>query len=175
MFDPDNTKRTKTLFPFCNQSHTDIVKTVNDTFIDQRLEDYDMAKITISEAVGMTGVSESTIRRDIKSGKVSSEKDEKGHRRIDTAELDRVYGNLTPPPERQVAEHDSQKIITVLENQVADLQKQLELSNDRETALTLEKSKLLDLTDRLQKQNEVLMLPTEPQTKQTWWQRLTGK
>ena len=33
-----------------------------------------MAKITISEAVGLTGVSESTIRRDIKSGKVSSEK-----------------------------------------------------------------------------------------------------
>ena len=27
-----------------------------------------MAKVTISEAVGLTGVSESTIRRDIKSG-----------------------------------------------------------------------------------------------------------
>ena len=47
-----------------------------------------MAQITISEAVGITGVSESTIRRDIKNGKVSSEKDDKGHRRIDTAELD---------------------------------------------------------------------------------------
>ena len=35
-----------------------------------------MAKVTISEAVGLTGVSESTIRRDIKSGKVSSEKDD---------------------------------------------------------------------------------------------------
>ena len=34
-----------------------------------------MAKVTISEAVGLTGVSEPTIRRDIKSGKVSSEKD----------------------------------------------------------------------------------------------------
>ena len=28
-----------------------------------------MAKVTISEAVGLTGISESTIRRDIKSGK----------------------------------------------------------------------------------------------------------
>ena len=88
-----------------------------------------MAQVTISEAVGLTGVSESTIRRDIKAGKVSSEKDAKGHRRIDTAELDRVYG-ITPPPERQLAEHDSQKVIAVLENQITDLQKQLELSND---------------------------------------------
>ena len=39
-----------------------------------------MAKVTISEAVGLTGVSESTILRDIKSGKVPSEKNEKGHR-----------------------------------------------------------------------------------------------
>ena len=70
-----------------------------------------MAKISISEAVGMTGVSESTLRRDIKSGKLSSEKDQKGHRRIDTAELDRVYG-IAPPPDSQLAEHDSQKIIT---------------------------------------------------------------
>ena len=85
-----------------------------------------MAKITISAAVGMTGMSESTIRRDIKSGKVSSEKDAKGHRRIDTAELQRVY-NVTPPSERQLAAHDSQQIIAVLKNQVADLQKQLEL------------------------------------------------
>ncbi len=53
-----------------------------------------MAKISISEAVGLTGVSESTIRRDIKSGKVSSEKDERGRRRIDTIELVRVYGSI---------------------------------------------------------------------------------
>ena len=133
-----------------------------------------MAKITISESVGITGVSESTIRRDIKSGKVSSEKDEKGHRQIDTAELHRVYG-ITPPQESQVAEHDSQRVVAVLDNQISDLKAQLEKAEMRETALIDEKSKLLDLTDRLQKQNEVLMLPAEPQTKQTWWQRLTGR
>ena len=128
-----------------------------------------MAKITISEAVGMTGVSESTIRRDIKSGKVSSEKDAKGHRRIDTAELQRVY-QLTPPLERQVAEHDTQKIIAVLENQVADLKTQLELSNDRETALIDEKAKLLDLLSAekdekrgIQEEKWALMPPVDAQ------------
>ena len=123
-----------------------------------------MTKVTISEAVGMTGVSESTIRRDIKADKVSSEKDEKGHRRIDTAELDRVYGNLTPPPERQEADLDSQKVIAVLENRVADLQKQLELSNERETALIDEKSKLLDMLSA-EKEEKRRMLPA-PQKRQ---------
>ena len=53
-----------------------------------------MARLTIKEAVEISPVSESTLRRDIKSGKVSSEKDERGRRRIDTAELARVYGQL---------------------------------------------------------------------------------
>jgi len=61
-----------------------------------------------------------------------------------------------------------------LENQISDLKAQLAQASDRETALITEKSKLLDLTDRLQKQNEGLMLPA-PQKKLTWWQRLTGK
>ena len=90
------------------------------------------------------------------------EKDAKGHRRLDPAELQRVY-QRTPSPYSQVVEHDSQKIITVLENRVADLQKQLELANTREESLTAEKSKLLDIVDRIQKQNAVLMIPAEKQ------------
>ena len=134
-----------------------------------------MAKVTISEAVGLTGVSESTIRRDLKSGKVLSEKDEKGHRRIDTAELHRVY-SITPPPESQEADHDSQKVIAVLENQVADLQKQLELSNDRETALIDEKSKLLDLLSAEKDEKRALMPPVEEQKPKSrnWLLRLVG-
>lgn len=44
-----------------------------------------MSKLTISE---------STLRRDLSRGKVSSEKDRQGRRRIDTAELIRGYGEL---------------------------------------------------------------------------------
>ena len=36
-----------------------------------------MARLTIKEAVAIAPVSESTLRRDIKSGKVSSEKDDR--------------------------------------------------------------------------------------------------
>lgn len=134
-----------------------------------------MAKITISEAVGLTGVSESTIRRDIKSGKVSSEKNDKGHRRIDTAELQRVY-HLTLPRDSQTPPHDSQKIIAVLENQVADLQKQLQLSNERETTLIDERSKLLDLLSAEKAEKRALMPPADEKTEKSpnWLLRLVG-
>ena len=134
-----------------------------------------MAKITISEAVGLTGVSESTIRRDIKSGKVSSEKDEKGHRRIDIAELQRVY-DLTLPPDSDKTEPDSQKVIAVLENQVADLKAQLEHSNQRETALIAEKSKLLDLLSAEKDEKRALMPPVEEKNQESkgWLLRLIG-
>ena len=106
-----------------------------------------MARLTIKEAVAIAPVSESTLRRDIKSGKVSSEKDERGRRRIDTAELARVYGQLRQsthandtqmnavdtPDNSPVNVNDSPdtsennpKVVALLENQIADLKNQLE-------------------------------------------------
>ena len=165
-----------------------------------------MSKLTITEAVKVIQASESTLRRDLKSGKVSFETDGKGRKQIDVSELTRVYGQLkqsngTQPLSAEVGEHaepvndprqtpsmnenetyqnpsmadnDNPKIVALLENQLADIKAQLAQASDRETALITEKSKLLDLTDRLQKQNEVLMLPA-PKPKSGWWQRLTGK
>ena len=162
-----------------------------------------MSKLTITAAVKVIPVSESTLRRDLKSGKVSFDTDGKGRKQIDVSELTRVYGQLkqsngTQPPETEtgrdgvtpsdpaepvndnrqtppmngnetyqppsLTENDNPKVVALLENQLADLKAQLAQASDRETALITEKSKLLDLTDRLQKQNEVLMLPA-PQKK----------
>ena len=117
-----------------------------------------MARLTIKEAVTIAPVSESTLRRDIKSGKVSSEKDERGRRRIDTAELVRVYGQLThatqsndtemnavdtpdnPPVNVNDTPIDDPKIVALLENQIADLKAELERSTDRENVLITEKN-----------------------------------
>lgn len=181
-----------------------------------------MSKLTITEAVKVIPVSESTLRRDLKSGKVSFETDAKNRKQIDVSELTRVYGQLknqngTQPPASEndahaepvndthqnppmngnetqqnpsmtendtpaeARHHDdsdrvtSEKIVALLENQIEDLKAQLTQATDRETALITEKSKLLDLTDRLQKQNEVLMLPPAPQKKRSWLDRLTGR
>lgn len=132
-------------------------------------------KVTISEAVGLTGVSESTIRRDIKSGKVSSEKDDKGHRRIDIAELQRVY-KVTLPPERQTTAVESQEKIALLTTHVADLNAQLQRSNERETALQKEKSKLLDLLSAEKAEKLALMPPVDEQSRKSsnWLLRLIG-
>ena len=52
-----------------------------------------MSKVTFSEAVNIILVSDSTLRRHMRSGKVSSEKDDSGRHLFDTAELARVYVN----------------------------------------------------------------------------------
>ena len=42
----------------------------------------------------MTGKSESTLRRDVKKGKVSAGRDDRRHLRFDISELQRAYGEL---------------------------------------------------------------------------------
>ena len=150
-----------------------------------------MARLTIKEAVAIAPVSESTLRRDIRSGKVSSEKDDRGRRRIDSAELARVYGQLRQSTHSNDTEmnavdtpnngsgnvndspdtpDDDPKIIALLENQITDLKSQLEHAN-------AEKKELLELANRLQKQNEVLMLPNSEQAERKdkgWLLRLVG-
>ena len=131
-----------------------------------------MQNVSLQTAVKMTGKSESTIRRDVKKGKVSARRDERGHLQFDVAELQRAYGELKTTGEdaqsteqgngKAMTGHDSAEIIALLESQVADLQKQLTRGNERE-------NKLITLSDRLQKQNEVLMLTGE---KRGWFMRL---
>ena len=131
-------------------------------------------KLTIKDALEVIPVSESSLRRDIKSGKVSSEKDLQGRRRIDTAELIRVYGELkpnddTPPPsdesvrDSQVNTDDTPKIIALLEVQVQDLKEQLDTA-------TAEKAQLLDLLSAekdekrgIQEEKRALMPPVDEQ------------
>ena len=131
-----------------------------------------MQKVSLQQAVKMTDKSESTLRRDVKKGKVSADRDDRKHMRFDIAELQRAYGELKSTGEdaqsteqgngKAMTGHDSAEILALLESQVADLQKQLTRGNERE-------NKLITLSDRLQKQNEVLMLTGE---KRGWFMRL---
>jgi hypothetical protein len=51
-----------------------------------------MALIGLSEAAKLTGRNQTTIHRAMKTGRLSFSLGESGARRIDTAELDRVFG-----------------------------------------------------------------------------------
>ena len=174
-----------------------------------------MSKLSITEAVKIIPVSESTLRRDLKSGKVSFELDPKGRKQVDVSELQRVYEQLKTQNDIQpstddsanpsesvndthqnqsiiendshqnpstngseprqnpsmtendtsenlsMTENDSPRVIELLEGQVQDLKERLEKAD-------AEKSQLLELANNLQKQNELLMLPS-PKKKPSIW------
>ena len=90
-----------------------------------------MQKLSTAEAVKVIPVSESTLRRDLKSGKLSFTTDKNNRKQIDVSELERVYGQLTIS-ENQKNGTDSEKVVSLLEGQVQDLKAQLENRNDRE-------------------------------------------
>ena len=127
-----------------------------------------MHRISLQEACKLTELSESTLRRHIKSGKVSAERDARGHLKFDRAELMRVYGELksTGADAQSVEQsndnamtgHDRVDMLTIKDNQISDLKAQLEKAEMRETALIDEKSKLLDLLSA-EKEEKRLMLP----------------
>ena len=58
-----------------------------------------MAKVSIAEAVKLTGVSKSKIHRDKDDGTISVTKDSTSKYVIDTAELARAYGEFEYPPQ----------------------------------------------------------------------------
>ena len=86
-----------------------------------------MQKLSTAEAVKVIPVSESTLRRDLKSGKLSFTTDKNNRKQIDVSELERVYGQLTIS-ENQKNGTDSEKVVSLLEGQVQDLKAQLEIA-----------------------------------------------
>ena len=117
-----------------------------------------MHKISLQNAVKMTGKSESTIRRDVKKGKVSAARDDRGHIRFDAAELARVYGELKSTGtdaqsteqgnDKAMTGHDSAEILAIKDNQIADLRSQLEKADAQLQIATTEKTKTPGLAIR---------------------------
>ena len=121
-----------------------------------------MSKVTLKEAMQLTGRSDSSLRRDKKAGVVSATRDERGRLIFDVAELQRAYGELKPlehpneqPNDQEMNSNgqviENEMVVQLLENQVADLKTQLEKSEQRENALIAERSKLVDMVDQSQK------------------------
>ena len=153
--------------------------------LDKNEQENSMHRISLQEACKLTELSESTLRRHVKKGKVSAERDEKGHLRFDIAELQRAYGELkntgddAQPTEqgngKAMTGHDRAEILAMKDNQIADLKAQLEKAEVRETALIAEKSQLLDLLAAEKEEKRALMPPVEQKEKSpNWLLRLVG-
>ena len=119
-------------------------------------------KITIAEAAKLTGKSVPTLHRHTNCGKLSFSKNEKGEKVVDIAELERCYGTL------KTLESDNQENADLLaksELEYQNLQQEndtLQKKNDNLTSQLRDagerEKRLFDLTDRLQKHNEMLMI-----------------
>ena len=159
-----------------------------------------MQNVSLQQAVKMTGKSESTLRRDVKKGKVSAGRDDRRHLRFDISELQRAYGELkTTGDDAQPTEqgtdkamtgHDRAEILAMKDNQIADLRNQLEKAEAQLQLATTEKTKLLDLLSaekeekrELKAEMLALMPPPEERQQKTeptqikprgWLQRLLG-
>ena len=133
-----------------------------------------MSKLTIMEAVKIIPVSESTLRRDLKGGKVSFTIAKNGNKVIDVSELERVYGDLNVS---EVSKNGNDgDILAIKDNLITDLRLQLEKAEMRETALIDEKSKLLDLLSAERENVRALMPPVDEKNRKTpnWLLRLVG-
>ena len=159
-----------------------------------------MERVSLQQAVKMTGKSESTLRRDVKKGKVSAVRDDRGHLRFDIAELQRAYGELKNTGDdaqsveqgngKAMTGHDRAGILAIKDDQIADLRNQLEKAEAQLQIATTEKTKLLDLLSaekdekrELKEEMLALMPPPEERNQKTeqtqikprgWLQRLLG-
>ena len=157
-------------------------------------------RISLQEACKLTELSESTLRRHIKSGKVSAARDDRGHLRFDISELQRAYGELKTTGEdaqstqqgndKAMTGHDQVEILAIKDNQIADLRNQLEKAEAQLQIATTEKTKLLDLLsaekdEKRELKAEMLALMPPPEERQqktettqikprSWLQRLIG-
>ena len=159
-----------------------------------------MQNVSLQQAVKMTGKSESTLRRDVKKGKVSASRDDRKHLRFDISELQRAYGELKNTGEdaqptqqgngKAMTGHDQAEILAIKDNQIADLRNQLEKAEAQLQIATTEKTKLLDLLsaekdEKRELKAEMLALMPPPEERQqktdptqikprSWLQRLIG-
>jgi len=132
-------------------------------------------KLSISQAAKQYEVSRNTIYDNIKDGTISAENDERGRKRIDVSELDRVYPKRQNKTSRNVQLEQTETLKTVSNNSV--LQKEIDLLRER----LADKDEVIgDLRQRLdeaatqQTRLTALLTDQSQKTTQTWWQKLFG-
>ena len=152
-----------------------------------------MAKILVSEALTLVPVKKTALYGDINKGVLSAEKDSRGRKVVDTAELERVYGTLKNPntngkqngtpriepngtgtvkgTERTEADtHGNANEVSVLKAQVELLTESLERSEQRAEELKEDKKEIGErlaeahkMLSAEQEKTRLLMLPNPEQ------------
>ena len=119
-----------------------------------------MAKLTITDAARVTGVSRVTLHRYIKAGKLSRSTDGT----IDTAELLRIGLVLHPDTvlqpvtlQRDVTPPETPPVTSTLQHLIAVLQRELDAAHTREQAAREREALLLQMLQQVQQQHQRLL------------------
>lgn len=130
-----------------------------------------MSKLSVTEALKLVPVSKTTLYADIAKGTLSCDIDAKGRKRIDPAELQRVYGPLkteqngTPEldnsEQNQTYSHteNDSEIVSLLKSQIEHLETEVNIARERE-------QNLMEML-AVEQQKTLRMLPA-PKDKQKW-------
>lgn len=131
-----------------------------------------MATLTVSAAAKATGKNRSTIQRYITSGKLSASKDASGVLVVDTAELARVFGNISTEEREPCRERDTQDN-AALQETIDVLREQLKVAQERERRLL----SMLESEQEARRRLEQRLLPPAEKDKQKkgFFARLFGK
>ncbi len=104
-----------------------------------------MSTHSITESAELAKVSRRTIQRYVKNGKLSVTKDHLGNPRIDTAELIRVFGQLSHPTKKN--KQKKSQTIAVTHNDITSLQNKLAHLTE---LVEKQSQQISDLTNRLE-------------------------
>lgn len=147
-----------------------------------------MAKVSISEAARLAGVSRQHLyRRYITPGLISVEKDGESAPMIDTAELLRVFGDLKMPGQGITEPAAAAAELEMLRRRLAEMETQLSEAREREAQLwrhigeitgalrLLENKGQPDRADQLQKARRIIQQykqALETERSKSFWARL---
>jgi hypothetical protein len=154
------------------------------------------AFVGINEAARLTGKTKTQIYRDIEASKLSWQFDQKGGKKLQIADLDRVYGlkkpvdtgskdgikdQMKPLEKPKDTTSDTTELavkLAVLEERLRAKDEVIRMQTEQIEDLRDQREKLQDQTQRL-----TLMLPPpaannnslDASQKRSWWDRITGK
>ncbi|MBU2788733.1 hypothetical protein HFQ13_11075 [Acidithiobacillus sp. VAN18-1] len=129
-----------------------------------------MAKVTITEAARLAGISRITMyRKYIRTGVISVERDRDGNPQIDISELVRVFGEIHQDTQSNSSDTQKEQYDTVLNDPVCRAElaacKALLASKEDELRRSLEREAWLQA--RIEASEQRLL--TGPDTKRRWW------
>ena len=106
-----------------------------------------MALLTLTQAAKTVGIARSTLYRAIRNGRLSVVSQPNGSKKIDTSELQRVFGPLQSTT-KPTGQHDAPQDVALLQVRIDALERENGLLRDEIQASRERENKLLDVVSQ---------------------------